>query len=680
MQDCTHVKRRAALAKALCLWYIVPMYVEVVPNRGSKPAILLRESFREGGKVRKRTLGNISSLPMEQVEAIRRVLKGQQLVSTDELFEIVEDGSPDHGNVEAVMVAMRRLGFDRLLCSRSSRQRDLIVAMVAARILKPQSKLATSRSWSETTLADMLGIGLPDEQELYEAMDWLLERQGDIEKKLATRHLGEGSLALYDLTSSYFEGMTCPLAARGHNRDGKKGKLQVNYGLLANPQGIPVAVSVFEGNSGDPKTLLPQVDTMRESFGIERFVLVGDRGMITQKQVDALREIEDIDWLTAMRPGAIRKLVESGAIQMSLFDERNIFELEHPDWPGERLIACRNLELAARRKNKRESLLGATAAELEKVRSMVGRGRLYGRQTIGGRVAKVLGGYKVGKHYTVEVRDDGFDYKVDQETLAAEAIAGAGTNSALAAKRLERYGRHIESIAEKLDKVRKRTEQGRLHGKDDIGVRVGKVVNKYKVAKHFMLHIEDDSFDFEIDQKKVDAEAALDGIYVVRTSVAQQTMDRDRAVRSYKQLANVERAFRCLKSVDLMVRPIRHRLEDRVRAHIFLCVLAYYVEWHMIEAWRPLLFADEDQSAKTSRDPVAPAKRSDAAMDKVHSKRLEDGSPVHSFRTLLDHLGQIVRNTCRTPNAGPDAPTFHKSTSPNAKQREALELLCFISP
>ena len=655
------------------------MYVQIIPNRNSPPAILLREGYREGGKVKNRTLANLSKLPAEAIEAIRRVLKGEQLVSTDELFEIVEDGSPAHGNVEAVLTAMRRLGFARLLCSRSSRQRDLVITMVAARILKPQSKLATSRSWSSTTLADMVGIEEADEDELYEAMDWLLERQDNIEKKLAARHLGEGSLALYDLTSSYFEGETCPLTARGHNRDGKKGKLQVNYGLLANTNGIPVAVSIFKGNVGDTKTLLPQVDKMRESFSIEKFVLVGDRGMITQKQVDALRKIEDVEWLTALRPEAIRKLVESGSIQMGLFDERNIFELEHPDWPDERLIACRNPELAERRRAKRQSLLEATAAELDKVRHMVGRGRLHGQKAISDQVGKVLKQYKVGKHYTVKVRDDGFDYTVDEEALAAEVAKGAGDNSTLAAKKLERFRRHIETIAVKLDKVRKSTEQGRLHGKDEIGVRVGRIVNKYKVAKHFELHIEDDSFNFELNQEKVDAEAALDGIYVVRTSVAKQIMDTDQAVLGYKQLSNVEQAFRCLKSVDLMVRPIRHRLADRVRAHVFLCTLAYYVQCHMIDAWRSLLFADEDQEAKTSRDPVAVAKRSDEALSKVHSKQLDDGSAVHSFRTLLDHLGEIVRNTCRCPNDGPEAPTFHKTTTPNAKQQQALDLLQSIS-
>jgi len=655
------------------------MYVAIVPNRNSPPAILLREGYREDGKVKSRTLANLSKLPAEAIEVLQRTLKGEHLVSIDELFEVVADGSPAHGNVEAVMIAMGKLGFAGLLCSRPSRQRDLVVAMVAARLLEPQSKIATTRWWSDTTLADTLGVGDADEDELYEAMDWLLERQDHIEKKLAGRHLDNGGVALYDLTSSYFEGVTCSLAARGHPRDGKKGKLQVNYGLLANAQGIPVAVSVFAGNTGDPKTLLPQVEKMRASFGIGKFVLVGDRGMITQKQIDALRKLEDVDWLTAMRPGAIRQLVEDGSIQMELFDERSLFELEHPDWPGERLIACRNPELAARRTAKREALLEATTAELEKVRRMVGRGKLYGKKAIGERVNKLLKQYKVGKHFTVEVRDDGLDYHLDEEALAAELATKDGKDAARAAKRLERAKRHIESVGDKLDQIRKRTEQGRLHGTDEIGVRVGRVIDKYKMAKHFLLRIEDDAFDFERDQGKIDAEAAVDGIYVVRTSVKKEIMDTDQAVRGYKQLANVERAFRCLKSIDLMVRPIRHRLEVRVRAHIFLCVLAYYVQWHMSEAWRPLLFADEDQQAKASRHPVDPAKRSEAAMQKVHTKCLDDGSPVHSFRTLLKHLGNIVRNTCRCPHAGPEAPTFYKTTTPNAKQRQAFDLLRTIS-
>jgi transposase len=530
----------------------------------------------------------------------------------------------------------------------------------------------------------MLGVDQADEDELYEAMDWLLERQAAIEKKLAARHLqapggADGGLALYDLTSSYFEGGTCPLAELGYSRDGKKGKLQVNYGLLTNPQGIPVAVSVFKGNSGDPKTLLPQVDKMRTEFGIQQFVLVGDRGMITQKQVDALRDIEGCDWISALRPGAINKLVTGGSIQMGLFDERNLFEFTHPDFPGERLVACRNPELAERRAAKRIALLEATTRELDQVSRMVSRGRLHGKEAIGTQVRKILKQYKVGKHYTVDIRDDGFDYKINRDALAAEVAAKNNGKTKLTEQRLARFEGHIESIAAKLDKVRQRTKHGQLQGKDAIGVRVGKVVNKYKVSKHFVLHITDDSFRFEIDQESVDAEAALDGIYVVRSSVSAETMDTDQTVRSYKLLSNVEHAFRCLKSVDLMVRPIRHRLENRVRAHIFLCMLAYYVEWHMTEAWRPLLFADEDQQSKASRDPVAPAERSDAALKKVHTKQLDDDSVVHSFRTLLDDLARIVSNTCRCPGLGSETPTFTKTTTPNAQQQRALNLLQSIS-
>ena len=597
------------------------MYIATVPNRNSPPAILLRESYREDGKVKTRTLANLSDLPTEAIDALKQVLKGKQMVSTDEVFEIVEDGSKAHGHAEAVLTAMRRLGFSGLINSRPSRQRDLVVAMVAARILKPQSKLATTRWWSSTTLTEMLGVGQTDEDELYEAMDWLLEHQAPIEKKLAARHLAHGGLALYDLTSSYFEGVTCPLAELGYSRDGKKGKLQVNYGLLTNQQGIPVAVSVFKGNSGDPKTLLSQVDKVRTDFGIKQFVLVGDRGMITQKQIDALRGIEGCGWISALRPGAINKLVTSGSIQMGLFDERNLFELTHPDFPGERLVACRNPELAERRTAKRIALLEATTRELDQVSRMVSRGRLHGKETIGTQVGRILKQYKIGKHYTVDIRDDGFDYQIDRDAMAAEVAAKSNENTKLTEARRARFQRHIESISGKLDKVRQRTKQGQLQGKDVIGVRVGKVVNKYKMSKHFVLHITDDSFGFEIDQEAVDAEAALDGIYVVRSSVSPETMDTDQTVRSYKLLSNVEQAFRCLKSVDLMVRPIRHRLEDRVRAHIFLCMLAYYVQWHMTEVWRPLLFADEDQESKATRDPVAPAERSDAALQKVRWPR-----------------------------------------------------------
>ena len=563
------------------------MYIATIPNRDSPPAILLREGYREGGKVKTRTLANLSKLPPEAVAVLRQVLKGDKLIKAGDAFEAI--ASPHHGHVQAVWIAMQRLGFAKLIATRPSRQRDLVVAMVVARILEPDSKLATTRWWHTTTLPAMLNVADEDEDDLYTAMDWLLKSQNRIEKKLAARHLQNDGLVLYDLTSSYFEGVTCPLAAFGHNRDGKKGKLQVNYGLLTDRHGIPISVSVFKGNTGDPKTLLPQVDKVQKEFGIEEFVLVGDRGMITQKQIDVLREIDGIDWIAALRPGAIKKLVTSGAIQMGLFDERNLFELIHPDFPGERLVACRNPELAMRRSHKRNSLLEATVKELEKVRQMV--------------------------------------------------------------------------------------QRGRLHGKDDIGVRVGKVVNKYKVGKHFTLDIQDDKFGFAIDQEKVATEASLDGIYVVRTSLSEQRISDEDTVRSYKLLSQVERGFRSFKTIDLNVRPIRHRRENRVQAHIFLCMLAYYVQWHMVEVWRSLLFSDEAQGAKATRDPVAPARRSEEALRKVHSKTLDDGSEVHSFQTLLKALSGIVRNVCRIPGEGPDAPTFDILTTPNAKQQQALDLL-----
>jgi len=650
------------------------MYIATIPNRNSPPAILLRESYREKGKVKNRTLANLSSLPAQSIEILRRSLKGENLVLTD-AFEIVEDGSPAHGHVDAVMTAMRRLDFSRLISSRRSRQRDLVVAMVAARILEPKSKLATTVWWADTTLPEMLNVSDADEDDLYDAMDWLLERQGRIENKLAGRHLENNALALYDMTSSYFEGQTCPLAALGHNRDGKKGKLQVNYGLLTDRKGIPVAVSVFEGNTGDPKTLMPQVEKMQDAFGIEKFVMVGDRGMLTQKQVDALHDIGGIDWIGALRPEAIKKLATSGAMQMGLFDERNLFELKHPDFPGERLIACRNVELAHRRAIKRESLLKATVKELDKVRGMVQRGRLSGKKEIDARVRGILKKYRIGKHFELNIHEDGFNYRVNEDALIAEVTAKSKGNQELIEKRLKRSRRHIESIGRQLAKLSHRIDKGRLHGQDEIGVRVGKVINKYKVGKHFDLNIRDNDFSFEINRDKVKKEAVLDGIYIVRTSLSKERMDADETVRSYKLLSQAERAFRSFKTVDLMVRPIRHRLEDRVRAHIFLCMLAYYVQWHMMEAWRPLLYADEDQKAKDLRDPVAPAKRSDSAMKKVRTKRLDDGSRVYSFRSLLGHLGAIVRATCHCSGGRDTSATFTMITRRNPKQQKAFDLL-----
>ena len=569
------------------------MHIDIVPNRNSKPAVLLRESYREGKAVRKRTLANLSSLPMDQVEAIRRILKGHKLMGIDEVFEKVS--SRQHGHVKAVLGAMNRLGFDRLLASRRSRERDLVVAMVAWRIIRPDSKLAMQRTWKDTTLPEQLGVEDADEDDLYDAMDWLVARQGRIEKKLAGRHLEEGGLVLYDLSSSYFEGSKCPLAKLGHNRDGKKGKLQVNYGLLTDERGCPVSVSVFDGNVADPKTLLPQVDKVRERFDVNDLVLVGDRGMISKRQIDALAQKEGVDWLTALKTGAIRKLVKEESIQLGLFDERNLFELVHPDYPGERLVACRNPELAKLRAHKRASLIEATTAELEKVQRMVA--------------------------------------------------------------------------------------SGRLESADAIGVRVGKVVNKYKVAKHFVLDIDEGSFDFRLDEEKISLEAALDGIYVVRTSVPAARMSQDDAVRNYKSLSSVERAFRSMKTVDLKVRPIHHHAEDRVRAHIFLCMLAYYVEWHMRDALRPLLFDDEELDAKATRDPVEPAKRSLAAVAKASTKKTDDGLETHSFRTLLEHLGAIVRNSCKRKGAAEGGPAdVTIETTPDPIHERAFELLGEVRP
>ena len=548
---------------------------------------LLRRSYREGGSVKNETLGNLSHLPDALIEIIRRSLQGETFVALGEAFEIT--ASRPHGHAQAVALAMQRLGFASLLASKPSRERDLALAMVASRILAPHTKLATTRWWHTTTLAEDFGVTDATEDDLYAAMDWLLVRQSAIQKKLATRHLSAGGLVLYDLSSSYFEGTTCPLARIGHSRDGRPGTLQVNYGLLTDARGCPVAVSVFAGNTADSTTFLPEVQRLREEFGIQRMVMVGDRGMISSKAIDELREAEGIGWITALKSASIRSLVEQGQLQLGLFDERNLIELSSPDYPGERLVACRNPELAKLRAHKREELLSATEKNL--------------------------------------------------------------------------------------DKIKARVDAAKLTGADEIGLRVGRVVNQYKVAKHFELAIGENAFSFVRKHDAIAAEAALDGIYIIRTCVSAAQMDASECVRSYKALAEVERAFRSLKTVDLKVRPIHHRLETRVRAHIFLCMLAYYVEWHMREAWAPLMFADTDQQAKATRDPVAPAKRSKAALVKVARRKLEDGTPVHDFATLLDVLATIVRNTCRAPNAGPDGATFTILTTPTAHQRRALDLI-----
>ena len=566
------------------------MHIDSVPNRDSRPTYLLRESFRDGKSVRKRTLANLSALSDAQIAAIRLVLRGEGLCSPSSLFEVT--ASRPLGHVQAVLVAMRQLQMERLLAARSAPERDLVLAMIAARIVSPNTKLATTRQWHSTTLAQDFGVADADEDDLYGAMDWLLAHQDTIQKKLAARHLKEGGLVLYDLSSSYFEGLTCPLAKLGYSRDGKKGLLQVNYGLLTDARGCPVAVSVYEGNVADSQTFLPEVERLRQSFGIERMVMVGDRGMISSKAIAELRQSPGVDWITALKSTSIRALVEQGQLQLGLFDERNLVEIDSPEYPGERLVACRNPDLAKLRAHKREDLLACTERSLEKVR----------------------------------------------------------------------------------DRVR----SGKLVGQDKIGVAVGRVINQYKVAKHIDLVIEEGTLGWTRNAQSIHAEAALDGIYIIRTSVPAERMDGPECVRSYKALANVERAFRSLKTVDLKVRPIHHRTADRVRAHILLCMLAYYVEWHMREAWRELMFADTEQAAKATRDPVAPAKRSDKALGKVASGKLEDGSPVHSFATLLDDLSSIVRNTCRAPNAADDEPTFEVVTTASAQQRRALDLIAQI--
>jgi len=653
------------------------MYIAKIPNRGSPPAILLRRGYREGGKVKTETIANLSKVPAEAVHALSQSLKGKRLVPMDEALECID--SPAHGHVEAVLTAMRRLKLPELLHAKQSPERDLAVAVIAAQILRPQSKLATTRWWHKTSLPDLLGVSDANEDDVYAAMDWLLDRQSRIQKKLAARHLQENGMALYDLTSSYFEGVSCSLASLGHNRDGKKGKLQVNYGVLANPEGIPVAVSVFSGNTGDPTTLMPQVELIRDEFGIEQIVLVGDRGMITQTQIDELRAVEGFDWITALRPKGIQKLLDGGQLQMGLFDQRNLFELSHPDFPKERLVACRNPDLAKRRMEKRNSMIEATAKALEKVRRMVNRGRLHGKKQIDTEVNRVLSSYKLGKYFKVEIRDQGFDFKLDEKALFGQLEALAKQDPDGARKRHDRAQKHILAITKKLEKVRYRISWGQLRGEAKIGVRAGRVIDRYKMAKHFILKITDNSFDFEIDTANVAAEASLDGIYVIRTSLPEERISADDAVRSYKQLSRVERAFRTLKTIGLRVRPIRHHLEKRVRAHIFLVMLALYVEWHMFEAWRPLTFADEDQQAKATRDPVAPAVRSEEALRKVHSRTLEDGTEAHSFATLLEELGGIVRNECRIPGAPKNVPTIQIVTTPNPKQQRCYDLLKTIT-
>ncbi len=694
------------------------MYIATVPNRSSPPAILLRESYRKDGKVKSRTLANLSRLPSDAIAFLKRYLAGEQFVSADEAFNCIR--SWHHGHVQAVREAMMHLDFERLICARSCRERDLVIAMVTARILAPSSKLATTRWWDITSLPRILAIEDADEDELYAAMDWLLTQQERIEKKLAARHLKEGGLVLYDLSSSYFEGSRCPLATFGYNRDGKKGKLQVNYGLLTDVRGCPIATSVFKGDTIDTKTLLPQIERIQQAFAIQALAIVGDRGMIAQTQIDSLKSMEGVDWITALRSSAIKKLVEADHLQIDLFDQHNLFELTHPAYPEERLVACRNPLLAQRRAKTRQSLLAATIKELEAVRALLERNKLRGREKIAAQVKKRIGPYGIAEYFVLDIEDDAFDFRLVDERSAVDALFETFASKL---KRLrsqiargtvqgrEKIGARLKKIAEKhklatvvfdirddgfdfvfsdkaaafkaalagfckaLQQVRVLVKQGKFGGKDKIGIRLGKVVDKYKVAKHFILEIRDDGFEFSVDAQKVAAEAALDGIYVIRTSLTKARLSADDAVRSYKSLCQVERAFRSIKTVDLKVRPIHHHLESRVRAHIFLCMLAYYVEWYMREAWRPLLFSDEALDAKTSADPVAPAQRSESALHKVNTKTLDNGTQVQSFQTLIQLLSGIVLNLVSAPCTDEDAATFEIVTTPSMTQQRAFDLI-----
>jgi transposase len=541
------------------------MYVATVPNRASPPAILLRESYRQAGKVKSRTLANLSHWPEQKIDALRAVLRGQSVAKVDQAFSITR--SLPHGHVAAVLGMLRKLGLDKMIAPRRSKRRDQVLAMIVARIIDPLSKLATARGLDDQTrsssLAETLALEDVDEHDLYAAMDWLIERQAKIEDQLAARHLSEGTLVLYDLSSSYYEGSTCPLIAFGHDRDGKKGKRQIVWGLMCDSRGCPVAVQVFKGNTSDPKTLKSQMDKLRVRFALQRVILVGDRGMITAARIEQdLKPAGIADWITALRAPSIRQLISSGAIQMSLFDQRDLAEITHEDYPDERLIVCHNPLLDQERKRKRQELLRATEKELDKI------------------------------------------------VLA----------------------------------TRRRRQP--LQGKDQIGLRVGKVLGRYKMAKHFNLTISATSFDYQPDEARIAAEEQLDGLYVIRTTVPADEMDSHEVVRGYKSLSAVERAFRSMKTVDLKVRPIHHRLPNRVRAHVLLCMLAYYVEWHMRQALAPILFDDEDQAAAEAQrsSVVAKAQRSPSAQRKAQRKRTEDDLPVHSFQTLLKDLATLTKN------------------------------------
>jgi transposase len=550
---------------------------------------LLRRSIRKGNTVTHETLGNLSHLPDHLLEIIKRSLKGESFVPAADALRITR--SLPHGHVEAVLKMIHQLGLDDLIASEPSRRRDLVVAMIVERLVFPSSKLANTRHWHDSTLAEELNVADATEDQLYDAMDWLLQRQSAIEKKLAKRHLSEGALVLYDVTSSYYEGKTCPLARFGHDRDGKTGLPIIVYGTLTDADGRPVAVRVYPGNTGDPKTVPDQVEALPKRFGLSRVVLVGDRGMLTQTQIEVLKRHPGLGWISTLRSGSIRRLLADGHLRRDDLETERLAEITSPEFPGERLVACYNPQLAEQRRQKRQDLLAATQAELE--------------------------------------------------TLAAR-VAQSGDRPETAAV---------------------------------IGVRAGKIINHYKVAKHFRLSIRDGHLGWSRKQEAIAEEELLDGIYVIRTSEPAEHLTAADSVRSYKRLALVEQAFRCVKGIDLLVRPIHHRTADRVRAHILLCLRAYYVEWHLRRAWEPLLFEDEDLAAdRQRRDPVLPAQASESARLKKKTHVTPGGLPVQSFRTLMAHLGTRCRNTCIVSTDTNHTP-FHQVTEADALQAEALQLI-----
>jgi transposase len=568
------------------------MYIETVPNRDSPPAILLREGWREGSKTRKRTLANLSHWPQQKIETFRRLLQDEPLISPQDLF--CTRKTLPHGHVEAILMAMRQLGLDSILAAKRCRERDLAMAMIAERLLYPCSKLATTRHWHTTTLAQELSVADATEDDLYQAMDWLLERQPRIEKKLAARHLREDCLVLYDVSSSYYEGRTCPLAQYGHDRDGKKGLPIIVYGVMTDGEGRPIAVEVYPGNTGDPTTVADQVEKLREHFQLSRVVLVGDRGMLTQPQIDKMKMHPGLGWITALTSVAVRGLLETGALQLSLLDETNLAEITSPDYPGERLMVCHNPLLEEERGRKRRELLQATEKALTKVNKQVDR-----------RTKKPL----------------------------KEA---------------------------------------------EIALKVGKVLGRYKMGKHFLYTIGEGKFQWSRREQMIEQEAKLDGIYVIRTSESVERLSAADTVRSYKSLAQVERAFRTLKGMDLLIRPIRHRTEDRVPAHIFLCLLAYYVEWHLRRAWAPLLFEDEQLAQeRRRRDPILPATCSPLALEKKLTRQTADGFPVHSFATLMAELASRARVTYGL-KSDESTPSFQQVPEPTPLQAKAYALLAML--